>query len=146
MAGRKLPQYLFDSPANAISFLLSRSGYDQRDLKPETALSIDVADTFRRHIRTGAFKGVFTKIPNEGVRTAFLGGLLKAMGMITGAGDFIFTWEKGSCWIELKQPGKKLEQEQRLFKIWCEDSNVPYVTCSSAQEVENAIKALGGMK
>jgi len=142
---RKLPQYLFDIPENAISFLLARSSYDKRNLKPETSLSIDVADAFRRHVMNGTYKGVFTKIANERVASKFLNGLLKAMGMISGATDFIFTWETGSAWIELKQPGKKLDPNQRLFKIWCDEAKVPCHCCASVAEVENTLRGLGGL-
>jgi hypothetical protein len=141
----RLPTSMTDSADYAISMLLARPNIRCRNIKPETQLSMDVADAFRRHINSGAYKGIFTHIPNEGKRTKLMNCILKSMGMISGATDFVFAWENHSVWIELKVPGKGLEYNQEWFAMWCRHSKVSHALCHSVSEVEGVIRALGGL-
>lgn len=141
----KLPSAITETYDYAIATILTRPNIGRRNIKPETALSIDVADAFRRHVKTGRYKGVFTHITNEGQRSPINGAILKAMGMVPGAADFIFAWGADAAFIELKQPTKKQNDNQRYFAMWCREAKVTYTVCHSVAEVESVITALGGI-
>jgi|GEM_PF-1792814 hypothetical protein len=64
----------------------------------------------------------FIHVPNEGKRTVIAGRLLKLMGMVPGAADFIVfgrpdqSWFPGIC-AELKKP-VPLPERGRPLKLW----------------------------
>lgn len=141
----KLPASITSTYEYALSILMSRPNIRKRNLKPETYLSIDVADTMRRHTLQGRYRGVWCHCPNEGKRSALNGAILKAMGLIPGAPDFIFAWEGNNLFIELKVPGKKPNENQKFFAKWCLNSRVTYVVCHSVVEVEALLRSLGAL-
>ncbi len=69
------------------------------------------------------------------------GKLLQHLGKINGVPDYIFMWKGGCGGIEFKAPGKKLNENQRLVKAWCEDKGVPFEEATSSAD---AIKILHG--
>lgn len=59
-------------------------------------------------------------IPNEGHRSAYTGGKLKAMGMTPGVSDLFLAKPYGGLggfWIELKAKGKQPTQSQMSFLL-----------------------------
>ena len=71
---------------------------------------------------------------SNGNQWAF-GSLLKVIGKINGVADYVFLWDKGSGCIEFKAKGKGLNENQKLFKQWCSEKEVPYFevfTCDEA--------------
>lgn len=68
------------------------------------------------------------------------------MGMIPGAPDFIFTWNEGCSWLELKSPKGRLSPAQKEFAHWCDRMGVPWGIARSVQEVEDHLMAWGVLK
>ena len=123
-----------------LSELLRRPNVSATKLGPETALSILVADQLRTMSITGEFTGVWCHLANEGKRSAFNGAVMKAMGMIPGAADFVFTGPWGHGWIELKVKGRQ-EVTQQGFQKWCEMDGSRYAVCRSVDEVLATLRA-----
>ena len=121
---------------------------------PEDNLSIDVATMLRAAALEGRLRAVFTSIPNEvgavsrnspmfGAATARY-AKQKAMGMIAGAGDFVFVWPEGGGWIELKVEAS-LSWAQKDFRDWNEATGNRYAVCRSVEAVEEKLTAWGAL-
>lgn len=65
-------------------------------LTPEERESIILRDLMAGFVLDGSYHGVFLHVPNEGKRTKVVGAILKAMGLVPGASDFIFAWAGGT--------------------------------------------------
>lgn len=128
---------------------------------PEKQISAELADRMRAHALRGTYRGVFTTIPNEGHGTPLLTFVLRCMGMIPGVADWVFMWEGGGGWIELKRPaaagidpltGKisrtpagTLSESQRDFREWCLAAGLNHAVCYSADEAEAVLRGWGAL-
>ncbi|MAR57101.1 MAG: hypothetical protein CMM93_07960 [Rickettsiales bacterium] len=112
-------------------------------LKGEQMLSASVASALRQWSLDGRLNAVFTKVPNEGKRSPRYAGWLKAMGLIPGASDFVFTWGTGGGWIELKVDNKPLQPNQETFFAWAERTGCHTAQCNSVHGVETALREWG---
>lgn len=121
---------------------------------PEDDLSMAVANMLRAATLEGKLDAVWTSIPHEvgavrrgspqlGVAKAKY-AKQKAMGMITGSGDFVFVWPNGGGFIELKV-GAQLSPAQRDFRDWCAGSGNRYAVCKSVDEVVATLRSWGAM-
>lgn len=143
--------------------LLSRPKLNMRwRLTAEDRVSIELADTLRQLSMDGLLKGTWTKLGNEGKRSLIVGAIMKAMGMLPGAPDFVFLWENGSGWIELKAPAKRgasdktgneiqlkaagtLSHAQKDFRLWSQSEGVNHAVCYSVDAAIDTLKAWGAM-
>ena len=143
--------------------LLSRGKLNWRwRLGHEDKLSIEIADTLRNLSMDGLLNGVFCHLPNEGKRHKITGEILRAMGMITGAPDFVFIGAWGGGFIELKAPelrmaspktGKsiikrpqgELTEAQQDFQAWCIGEGAKHAVCRSVDEVLDTLRAWGAL-
>lgn len=81
---------------------------------------------------------VFTHIPNEGAgKLAMV--RKKAIGMVTGAADWVITNGEKTIFIELKAPKGKQTISQHFFEKWCNSAKVPYYVCHSVQEAKDIV-------
>ena len=107
-------------------------------LKNEQLLSFEVANMLRQATLDGRYRGVWTHIANEGKRTKLVGAVLKAMGLIPGAFDFVFVWPNGGGLIELKCPPFRpsdLNPNQKRYQQWCIERAVNHAVCTTTDEV-----------
>lgn len=111
--------------------------------KGEDLLAIQVADALKKMAEFNNLHAVFTHVANEGKRSSYVGNKSKAMGMIPGAADFVFTWKGGSGWIELKHDKGKQTDCQRDFEYWCKHEGVDYAVCRSLNDVFATLKTWG---
>lgn len=121
----------------------------------EDNLAIDVASMLRVATMEGRFLGTWTCIPHEvgAVRPGSSAFRLaqaryakaKAMGLITGSGDYVFVWPDGGAWIELKSRKGSLSDHQRDFKQWCIATGSRYAVCRSVAEVEENLISWGAL-
>jgi len=86
---------------------------------------------------------VYTAVPNGGSRSLIEASNLKRQGVIAGAGDFVFTWDLGSGWIELKTEKGMLNPNQLAFQASCQRLGVKYEV---ARSLDECIKVLKGWK
>lgn len=112
---------------------------------PEERLCIEIADELRGLTLEGRLGCIWTHIPNEGKRHPLVALILRAMGMITGAADFVFTWPTGACWVEIKAGKGKQSEYQQYFEQWCGGQSVRYAVCRSKDEVLDLLKGMGAL-
>lgn len=112
-------------------------------LKAEEQMSVELADKLRELTLQKKLACVWCHLPNEGKRGLLTAIIVKAMGMIPGAADFLFCWGEGSAFIELKAGKNKQSDHQKNFQAWCEDNDVPYALCYSAEEAISKLKQWG---
>ena len=82
---------------------------------------------------------IYTAVPNGGHRNVIEAANFKRQGVIAGAGDWVFTWDLGSGWIELKTDKGKLNANQEAFRDTCQRLGVKYEV---ARSLEDAIGIL----
>lgn len=112
-------------------------------VEPEQRLSIELADALRKLTIKGEYRGMWWHTANEGKRHAIVALILKAMGMLPGAPDFVFLWSFGSGIIELKVGKPKLQPSQEDFKQWAADSAIPHATCTSVEQALAYLRTWG---
>lgn len=115
-------------------------------LRPETALSIEVADAMRRHTLAGRYKGIWGHVSNEGERSQLNGAITKAMGLIAGFPDFVFMWQGGCAVVELKAGKGVLNDNQKDFRAWAVNVGIPWTIARSVAEVEGFLREHGGLE
>lgn len=124
--------------------LLSRSKLNSKwKLNPEQRDCIVFADYLRIASKTKTLKGVWLHIPNEGKRHIIVALIMKAMGMLPGAPDYVFCWEDGSGFIEFKTDDNELNDWQKVYREWVESSGVNYALVRSPDEGLQALREWG---
>lgn len=121
-------------------------------MKPEEQLSADLKTALTRLKNNGIFSGVFFHVPNEFKPTKnFFAAWDKKekMGCVSGAPDWVITWQGGTLFVELK--AKKtmpaalnaMRDGQRDFAKDCNESGVQYEVCISVDQVIRHLQRLG---
>lgn len=120
---------------------------DFQDTASEASVARSVATWAHLNLRNV----VFWHTPNEGKRSKWTAGDLKAQGMISGVADFVFLWDGRCGCIELKSPkaykmkNHNLSDAQMDFADWCKGSNVPFAVCCSLEQVQDTLKQWGAL-
>lgn len=70
----------------------------------------------------------------------------KAMGLIAGSADYVFVWENGGAWIELKSATGSLSEAQRYFREWCRTTNSNHAVCRTLDEVVEKLMQFGVLR
>lgn len=114
---------------------------------PEDIICIDFANRLRVWTLEGRLRCVWTHPPHEaagGTKFAAIRyALARALGMITGAPDYLFMAAAGSWAIEMKAPGGSMTENQKNFRSWCEMHSIPFAVCRSADEAEAKLREWG---
>lgn len=117
-------------------------------LKPEQQECVNFATQCKNYSIEGNLNAVWFHVPNEisNNRQPRFGMMLKAMGKINGAPDYVFISSKKSCFIEFKVKNKKTSSkqsdDQKNFEEWCEKFKIPYFVVYSADEGIEILKKL----
>lgn len=112
-------------------------------VKPEEAISIDIANRLRKASLEGRLAAVWSHISNEGRRSRIAGMVLNAVGLIAGAPDYFFIGASGGGLIEVKTLKGKMSERQTQYKQWCALVGVRHAVCFSADEVCATLKDWG---
>ena len=86
---------------------------------------------------------VYCAVPNGSRRGIVEAANLKRQGMIAGAADWVFTWDNGSGWIELKTKKGTLNPSQSAFLLSCRRLGVHYEVARSLDECIRILKCWG---
>ena len=119
-------------------------------LDPEAAECIRFADWFVPLIISGEYRGIYMHVTNEfaGAKRYVFGAVLKAMGKIGGAPDYVFLWDGGSGVLEFKRPdgkGKPSDKQLALGRI-CGHSNVNHAFVNTSEEARAKLIEWGALK
>lgn len=84
------------------------------------------------------FRRSYLHPANEGEKNQVKANRDFSKGMIAGAADFIFL--KPVFVIELKQPGKKLTENQEKFKAMCRSLDIPHYTVEYMADFQRIVR------
>lgn len=70
-------------------------------------------------------------------------GIARGLGLITGAPDYLFLWPTGCMAQEFKSKTGSLNPNQRHFKAWCEQEQVPYHIVRSTEQGLGLLREAG---
>lgn len=112
-------------------------------LGPEDLLCLDFATRLRVATIESRLTAVWTHPANELATRGVAAAIARALGLITGTGDYLFLWENGSAALEAKAPKGSLTDNQKDFQTWCARERVPYFVFRSADEGEAILRGLG---
>lgn len=114
---------------------------------PEDRLAIEVAIYLRVATLEGRLRATWTHIPHEvggrGKLAMIRMALAKAMGLIKGSADYVFVWENGGGWIELKAKDGSLTSEQKDFRDWCAATGCNHAVCRTLDDVVEELFSWG---
>tara|TARA_Y100000310_G_scaffold78277_2_gene74904 strand:- start:2285 stop:2662 length:378 start_codon:yes stop_codon:yes gene_type:complete len=92
----------------------------------------------------------FHSIPNEALgqgrdrkRNAIRMARLKKMGLTPGAADLEIVYQGRAYYIEIKRPGERQTENQKIFMHWARDAGARYIVVTSPTEVLIALKKWG---
>lgn len=112
--------------------------------RPEQDLQIKIIATIR--IAFPEIEGLIFHNPNGANQGRRMGGILKAMGRISGVPDLALIWNGQTYWIELKADKGSLSAEQKhLHKLWL-SHGVSVLVVRSVYQMVEAIEAITGLK
>lgn len=116
-----------------------------KNAKGESQECVDFFAPIREAIRVGEFNGVGVHIANEysGTKSNVFGQVMKCMGKVSGAADYVFTRKDCAVWIEMKHGKGKQQKNQEAFQAWCESQDTPYHLCQSKEEAWEVLKEYG---
>ena len=98
---------------------------------------------FKDYLAIAKPRCVYAAVPNGGSRNAIEATNLKRQGVIPGAGDWVFTWDLGSGWIELKTDKGRLNPNQEAFRDTCQRLGVKYEVARSLDDAIRILQAWG---
>jgi hypothetical protein len=89
---------------------------------------------------------VWFAVPNGESRSARTGAKLKAMGVRPGVADLVIILPGGAAaFLELKAPGGRPSQHQKVFRTFCELNGAPYAVACSPEEVNEILSDWGAV-
>lgn len=115
-------------------------------LGPEDSMCLDFATRLRVASIEGRLRAVWTHPANElafSFHKSPRAGIARALGLITGASDYLFLWDGGSAALEAKAKTGSLTDGQKDFRAWCEEQRVPHFVFRTADDGEQILKSLG---
>ncbi len=102
-----------------------------------------LSKAFFEYLQMAKPRCVYTAVPNGGHRSLIEAANFKRQGVIAGAGDFVFTWDMGSGWIELKTEKGMLNPNQIAFQASCQRLGVKYEVARSLDDAIGILRAWG---
>lgn len=129
--------------------LMNCKPFRSRRAGPEEILAMEVADWLRAETLEGRLRATWTCIPHEVgyISQKSAGSALammryakaKAMGFIPGSTDYVFVWEGGGGWLELKSSAGSLSPEQKDFRDWAVAMRCGHAVCRSLDDVRQKL-------
>lgn len=124
------------------------------NLHEEARIGVQVRDLLYGMVLDGV-KMAYLHVPNGGGRNRVNAAELKSQGVIAGAPDYLIMTASGVYCIELKKPKppternpnpdpyKSLEEIQRYYREEMARVGIPYVVCTSVDEVKKQLNEWG---
>lgn len=102
-----------------------------------------LSQAFFEYLKLSKPACVYAAVPNGGGRSLVEAVNLKRQGVIAGAADWVFTWNGGSGWIELKTPKGVLNPSQLAFQGTCCRMGVKYEVARCLDDCIRILKSWG---
>lgn len=110
-------------------------------LREEEQICVAFANTLRVATFAGKLKCLWLHLPNESKRSRAAGAVLRAMGLVPGAPDYLFARGDATFFIEFKAATGKQTESQGTFQRWCEANGIPYVLVRSEADALAQLQA-----
>jgi len=105
-----------------------------KKLKPEAAICVDFADKCRFYSRSGELEALWFTVPNEARRSIHQRSILRAMGLLPGAPDYVFIGSESAVCIEFKTPTGKQSIAQKTVESFCGELGITYEIARSSED------------
>lgn len=125
----------------------------QSKLGPEDREAYAFANALRVETLEGRLRAIWTHPANElaGMTTGtgkyrrvpVAVAIARALGLIAGASDYLFLWERGSLAMEFKSAKGRLNDAQTDFRRWCEMVGVPFHIVRSVDQGLDLLETAG---
>lgn len=113
-------------------------------LGEEDRMAYAFANELRVAVLEGRLKAVFSHPANElAGRPGVASAIARALGLITGATDYLFLAPTGSLALEAKSATGSLSKGQRDFRDWCAHVGVPFHVFRTVDEGLAHLRAHG---
>lgn len=110
---------------------------------PEHALQATLVAFLRVSCRKGV---MWHAIPNELPKIEERARKFAAMGMKAGVGDFIFSIDRLTHYLEIKTENGRQSKDQKAFEIECEFAKIPYELVRSFERAREVLDQWGALK
>lgn len=105
-----------------------------KKLKPEAAICVDFADKCRFYSRSGELQALWFTVPNEARRSIHQRSILRAMGLLPGAPDYVFIGSESAVCIEFKTPTGRQSIAQKTVESYCGELGITYEIARSSED------------
>ena len=116
-------------------------------LGEEDRICLEWSNRLRTYTLDGRLAGCWSHIANEaggkGRLAAIQAAKARALGMIKGTPDFIFTKHDKALWVEAKSVTGSLSPSQRNFRDWATSNSIRYAVVRSADDGDKLLKEEG---
>lgn len=112
-------------------------------MRPPTERQIQIECVGWFRMRYPEASGVFFAVPNGGARNAWTAKNLRDEGVLSGAPDLLLLIPRhgyACLCIEMKKPGGRVSDSQKVFKKAVEGFKGKYVVCYSFEEFKTVIE------
>ena len=100
-----------------------------------------------QHLKLTTVPGiVYFSVPNEGKRSMYTAGDLKAKGLRSGVSDLVIFRDGRAYCLELKAKGEKQEPPQIAFEADCLIAGVPYACVDCIDAAITTLRTWGIIK
>jgi hypothetical protein len=120
---------------------LTATQYKALTKKPEHAIQAEII-TYLDRALPGTIRAVAV---SNNPRSKIAGGKEKARGMRKGFPDLFLTGAFHGM-IEVKREGSYLRPEQKQWRDWCAENQVPYAVCRSIDDVRETLIGWGVLR
>ena len=111
-------------------------------MKPPSERQIQIQCVSWFRMKYPEASGVFFSVPNGSFRNAWTAKNLKDEGALSGVADLLLLVpKKGYAYlcVEMKKPGGRVSDSQKVFKTAVERFKGKYVVCYSLEEFQSVI-------
>jgi len=116
---------------------------NSKSIKAEAAICIEFANKCRAFSRSGELKALWFTVPNEARRSIWQRTILRAMGLLPGAPDYVFIGRESSVCLEFKAPKGVISPAQKDVSKYCNTLGIPYFVVRNVDDALNILENFG---
>ena len=116
---------------------------NSKSIKAEAAICIEFANKCRAFSRSGELKALWFTVPNEARRSIWQRTILRAMGLLPGAPDYVFIGRESSVCLEFKTPKGVVSPAQKNVSKYCNTLDIPYFVVRNVNDALDILESFG---
>ena len=136
-------------PFRVLGVGIGRKSISTSKLKGETGLCAEIVNFLKASNLDGKLKAGWFHVANECEHSSktnmhYMLAKRKAMGVISGVPDFVFFWEGGNGFIEVKYKAGRLSDKQKdFYYYWLEPYKQKFSVARSLGDVKEILEEWG---